>query len=292
MDTYYKLLSFFFLYAFLGWCAEVVYATILERKFVNRGFLSGPVCPIYGFGVLFVLLLLKPLSHHILLLFLGSVLLTSALEFLTGFVLEKVFNDKWWDYSHRRFQILGYVCLEFSLLWGAACVLVVRLIHPVLDALVSRFPSVLGKMLPFAFLAVFLADAAITVSSMLKLKRNLRLLREISRELKSFSDEFGEKLSEGVLSAMEFAEEEKKRAEAAKEKYLELKTRYQNLLCACKPGHRRLLCAFPCLQRGINREAVEKLRLMWEMKRRLRKTETAPVVRAGEGGPDGGDRMD
>jgi uncharacterized membrane protein len=112
MDTYYKLLSFFFLYAFLGWCAEVVYATILERKFVNRVF-KRPGLSDLRFGVLFVLLLLKPLSHHILLLFLGSVLLTSALEFLTGFVLEKVFNDKWWDYSIAGFRFWGMSVWSF-----------------------------------------------------------------------------------------------------------------------------------------------------------------------------------
>jgi uncharacterized membrane protein len=200
MGSYVKLLSFFFIYAFLGWCSEVVYATIQEKKFVNRGFLNGPICPIYGFGVLIVLLLLRPLDHNLILLFAGSVLLTSVLEFVTGFVLEKVFCDKWWDYSQHRFQLMGYVCLEFSLMWGAACVLVVRVIHPLFDRFVSWFPPVLGRVLLFVYLAVFLADAVITVASMLKLKRNLRLLREISHDLGILSEELGEKLSEGVLT--------------------------------------------------------------------------------------------
>jgi hypothetical protein len=91
---------------------------------------------------------------------------------------------------------------------------------------------------------------------------------------------------------MEFAEEEKKRARSGKGKISGTENPLSKPALRVQTGTRRLLCAFPCLQRGINREAVEKLRLVWEMKRRLRKTETTPVVRAGEGGPDGGDRMD
>ena len=80
----YQFLWIFFAYAFLGWCTEVCYAALVTGRFVNRGFLNGPVCPIYGFGVVIVLLFLEPLKHNLLLLFLGSVLLTSALEWLTG----------------------------------------------------------------------------------------------------------------------------------------------------------------------------------------------------------------
>ena len=94
---FYHLLWFFFVYAFLGWCAEVGYAATKTGKFVNRGFLNGPWCPVYGFGVVIVLGCLAPLSGNLPLLFLGSVALTSALEWLTGFVLEKLFHQRWWD---------------------------------------------------------------------------------------------------------------------------------------------------------------------------------------------------
>ena len=93
---------YFVIYAFLGWCCEVIFAALKTGKFVNRGFLNGPVCPVYGFGMLLVIgmqVFLLGSSDNIFTLFAGSFVLTSAIEFLTGFVLERVFHDKWWDYS-------------------------------------------------------------------------------------------------------------------------------------------------------------------------------------------------
>ena len=114
----YLTLWIFFVYAFLGWCTEVGYAALRTGRFVNRGFLNGPVCPIYGFGMVIVLFTLEPLAENILLLFLGSVVLTSALEWITGLVLEKLFHQRWWDYSDEPFNVGGYICLRFSLMWG------------------------------------------------------------------------------------------------------------------------------------------------------------------------------
>ena len=114
--TPYQLLWYFFIYAFLGWCLEVVFCTVNSGQWVNRGFLNGPVCPIYGVGMCIVLLALEPLVNNTLLLFLGSMVLTSALELATGFVLKKAFRTSWWDYSdHARLA-----CLCFSL-WNLNC---------------------------------------------------------------------------------------------------------------------------------------------------------------------------
>ena len=119
--SWFQILWYFYIYGFLGWCSEVAFAAVAHGKFVNRGFVNGPICSIYGFGVMSVLLVLGPLKSSLWLLFGGSVLFTSAIEYLTGWVLEKVFHDKWWDYSKRPLNIKGYVCLEFSVLWGLAC---------------------------------------------------------------------------------------------------------------------------------------------------------------------------
>ena len=116
----YLFLWIFFIYSFLGWCTEVSYAALVTGKFVNRGFLNGPVCPVYGFGVVIVLSILVPLKGNLLVLFIGSVVLTSLLEWLTGFLLEKIFHQRWWDYSDQPFNIGGYICLRFSIAWGFA----------------------------------------------------------------------------------------------------------------------------------------------------------------------------
>ena len=118
--TLYEVLWIFIIYAFIGWCSEVSYAAMDRGIFVNRGFLNGPYCPIYGIGVLTVIVILTPLKRNLLLLYVGSFFLTSILEFLTGFILEKVFHNKWWDYSNKPCNIMGYVCLKFSIFWGFA----------------------------------------------------------------------------------------------------------------------------------------------------------------------------
>ena len=143
----YEYLWYFFLYAFFGWCCEVCFAAAKDGIFVNRGFLNGPVCPIYGVGVSVVVLCLTPVRENILFLFIGSVLLTSALEWATGFVLERVFHQKWWDYSDMPGNLNGYVCPLFSLLWGLACLLVMRVFHPMVAKLVGWIPHTLGVVL-------------------------------------------------------------------------------------------------------------------------------------------------
>ena len=128
--NFYELVWIFIIYAFIGWCAEVSFAAVDSGKFVNRGFLNGPYCPIYGCGVVIVVAVLTPIKESLFILFLGSMLLTTVLEFLTGFILEKVFHNKWWDYSDKPFNIMGYVCLKFSILWGLACTFIMKVLHP------------------------------------------------------------------------------------------------------------------------------------------------------------------
>ena len=124
--TIYELLCFFVIYSVLGWCLEVCFCTINTGQFVNRGFLNGPVCPIYGFGMVIVLVALTPLAHSLPVLFVGGALLTSALELAAGWILKKVFHTSWWDYSDVPFNLGGYICLKFSLAWGVAVVAVMK----------------------------------------------------------------------------------------------------------------------------------------------------------------------
>ena len=205
-------------YSFLGWCCEVAFAAVRRGIFVNRGFLNGPVCPIYGFGVLIVLLVLEPVKENLALLFFGSMVLTSALEFFIGFIMEQFFHDKWWDYSENPFNIKGYICLEFSLVWGAACVLVVDVIHPMIFKLICAIPEKLSLWLMVFFTAALIADAIITLWSMLKLPKRLRAIDELEKAMTAVSDAIGEKVYEGV-------EHSKERSEAFDEKHPELAER-------------------------------------------------------------------
>ena len=205
--TWFQILWFFFLYGFLGWCTEVAFQAVRQGKFVNRGFVNGPICSIYGFGVLSVLLVLEPLKDNLLILFLGSVVFTSVLEFLTGWVLEKLFHDKWWDYTNRPLNIKGYICLEFSLAWGVACVVVVDLIHPLIVKLVNLVPMTLGWILLAVFGTAWVADHIVTIIEVCKLPKRLRAIQAIEDALTAVSDEIGENIYRGASGAKARGEE-------------------------------------------------------------------------------------
>ncbi len=293
----YRFLWIFIIYAFLGWCTEVSYAALVTGKFVNRGFLNGPVCPVYGFGVVIVLAGLAPLEENLLLLFLGSVALTSSLEWLTGFVLEKLFHQRWWDYSDQPFNLSGYICLRFSIAWGFACLFVVKLLHPTVLLLIRLVPKTLGVILLALLGAVMAVDLAATVSTIIKLNRRLEQIDELASKIKEASNEFGENLAERVLDAAErgagwkedidelafrlaerraaladnLEEWEQHREEQrvqVRRQLEEWRTSMQELHDREFFGRRRLLRAFPRLRSIDHKSALERLRRRAENFRR------------------------
>lgn len=192
----------FLIYAFLGWCVEVVYAALESGQFVNRGFLNGPLCPIYGFGVLLVIHILAPVQDNILLMFAGAVLITSAIELIGGFVLEKAFHHRWWDYSDMPFNIGGYICLRFSLAWGLACLLVVDRIHPLIVNGLSLVPVNASQVLLSVLAMVLLVDTISTVKAVLKLNHHLEIIDEMSQRIREASDILGESLASSTLAVV------------------------------------------------------------------------------------------
>ena len=276
------------IYGFLGWCAEVAFAAVKHGKFVNRGFLNGAICPIYGFGVLIVTAVLDPFKDNIILLFLGSVVFTSLLEFLTGFILEKLFHEKWWDYSNRKLNIKGYICVEFSLLWGVAATVIVMFVHPSIMWCVSKIPTVLGIVLLALLYAIFVTDLVLTLIGILKIPKQMKAIVDVEAALKHISDEIGSNVADAVFNAEKkgadiqqktekisasladksseiktaLGEKRSGIADDLSEKYArleELKARRAKLL---KPNYstKRIFRAFPNLTNGRFKGAVEKLR--------------------------------
>lgn len=268
MFSFYELLWIFFLYAFLGWCTEVIFAAVKTGEFVNRGFLLGPVCPIYGLGVAFVLLLLMPLQENLLILYAGSVVITSALEFLVGWLAEKLLHQRLWDYSDMPFNLKGYICLAFSLVWGVACVLVVRVIQPLIMGLIHWLPHTLGLVLLALFSATFLTDLILTCAAAAKLPRQIRAAEELERLIRSVSDNIGESLYNGVVR---LDLDEKKEAFAAKRETMDAKNEamrqeLEEKLAAYRAmvgknrTYRRLSKAFPHLKRQWYHHGLETIR--------------------------------
>ena len=214
-----ELVLLFFVYGFLGWCTEVAFAAFKSGRFVNRGFLNGPICPIYGFGLIGVVLLLAPLKGNLWLLFVGSCVITTLIELVTGFLLEKLFHAKWWDYSGMPLNIGGYVCLLFSLIWGVACMAIVLWVHPPIYGLVHRLPKLLTNILDGVFLATLAVDLAATVATIRKLSRRLARITLLADEIHTLSDELGENIAERALAAKQKIETEQAKLEQGVERY-------------------------------------------------------------------------
>ena len=205
--NFYELVWIFIIYAFIGWCTEVSYAALDRGIFVNRGFLNGPYCPIYGCGVVIVVAVLTPLKDNLLILFIGSFLLTSILEYITGYLLEKVFHNQWWDYSDKPFNIHGYVCLKFSIYWGLACTFIMDVLHPIIYKGITLMPHIVGMILICIIMTVFFVDCGITVATILKFNKRLKVMDEMAERIHKLSDEIGENIYENVTDIVEKSEE-------------------------------------------------------------------------------------
>lgn len=172
------LMLFFAIYSFLGWTMESIFASINERKVINRGFLTGFFCPIYGFSAVLIIETAKwigvnfentytALAANVL----AAIILVTALEYITGFLLQRIFNCKWWDYSDNAFNLHGYICLKYSLLWGLLTFLLIQVIHPVIAEGVYSIPDAFRSYLAAILLLYFLADTAKSVVDTLDLRK-------------------------------------------------------------------------------------------------------------------------
>lgn len=199
--TFYHVAIYFFVYSFLGWITEVVYHTLKTGKFVNRGFLNGPVCPIYGTGIALCVLLLNTLADKWWLLFLAGGALATGLELLTGFVLDKIFKTKWWDYSKEPFNVKGYVCLRFALIWGVAVLLVFNTLVPLTNKLAELIPyKWWGFSLILFFGTVMLADFITVIIQLTGLKKNLVETSKIAEIIHKDSEFIGKHVSDITLN--------------------------------------------------------------------------------------------
>lgn len=259
MTLYFLLLSFF-VYGFLGWCTEVVYAAMKEGKFVNRGFLNGPICPIYGIGVCVVVQFLAPFKSNLFILYVMSVIVVTALEWLTGFLLEKFFHNKWWDYSQMPLNLNGYVCLLFSVIWGIACVLIVKFIDPLIQKGLGLLPHTLGILLLIILGAVVFADLYVTAAGILKMNRHLAKMESIASELRNMSEQIGENIFKGVKETMEKLDQQENMAEDMKTRVKVLRQKYQELDFTKSGVHKRLTKAFPKMSSLHYKEAMKEMK--------------------------------
>lgn len=262
MRVLYDFLLCFAIYSFVGWACETVYCSVPARRFINRGFLNGPFCPVYGFGALLVITLLQPFSPNVLLIFLLGALLTSLLEYVTAYILEKSFHTKWWDYSKRKCNLHGRVCLKNSALFGLLCVLLMRFVHPFVLRLLRLLPGWAAPGISLALLAYFITDSAITVRSMLQFNGKLAQMEEVMADLAKRKEQLKRKLQEGL---------EEKLDDHVKDRLDRLTSRLQEMEKSSKAIQRRLLAAFPNMRSIRHEESLRRVKLQIEARRKERK---------------------
>jgi uncharacterized membrane protein len=278
---FYHLLMFFFIYGVIGWCLEVCYNAIDLGEWANRGFLNGTICPIYGVGVVAILYLLEPISEFGPLLFVGGIVLCSAIELLTGYVLEKVFHQRWWDYTNERFNYKGYICLKFSLYWGVGVVFVVKLVHPTILRFVDWIPYEVGVVALIIASVVMTLDMVDTFRTVVGINRELETIHEAALAIRKISDGISERLFEGTMKAVEEKEELGEKVIVGREelelqlalgraemesKAEELRELAEEMARKIRRGQGRMLRAFPNMRStrydvdmGAIRELIDKV---------------------------------
>lgn len=239
-----QIVWYFLIFGFVGWVSEVIYAACIHRRFINRGFLSAPFCPIYGFGVVLIEILLGKETDSIFMLFVGSMVIATLLELLTGFLLEKGFKTRWWDYSDSKFNIFGYVNMGYSVLWGVSGAFVVKIVLPVLNTVINPIPWVVTSVIFLSVVIMLLLDFATTAGAIVGINKQARALSGISSRIKEITKKLD---SDPDGDTAELSDE-----------YERLVVRYKDILRKTTVIRRRILFAFPDLRnKRYNEEVID-----------------------------------
>lgn len=220
--TYYQICWYFLVYSFGGWVVEVIFHAVTLGKVINRGFLNGPVCPVYGFGVISVFAMINTLQSSGYqmsdgMIFIFGVILATVVELIAGWLLDVCFHARWWDYSDKPLNFHGYICLEFSLIWGLAIVLVVKVFQRYVENHTSSHAdSLLGWVVLAILYAAYLADFIVTVAVIRGLNKKLTRLDKIRSDMRIVSDKISDTLATTTIETTQAVGEKKVQAALAR----------------------------------------------------------------------------
>ena len=232
--TFYQLVWNFLIYSVVGWCVEVIFHALVFHKVINRGFLNGPVCPVYGFGVIVVFGVINTITGlmggrsfpeaitkggvglppgkdlNIFLLFIIGAVFATLVELLGGWLLDVVYHTRWWDYTDEFLNFKGYICLKFSIFWGIGIVIVWKIVQPLfLGKAPELIPENIGWVLAGIFLAIYVADLIVSALTMFKLNKTLKELDSIRSGMRVVSTRMSYFLGETAFMAEEFSGKQK-----------------------------------------------------------------------------------
>lgn len=190
MGDIYTTILLFLIYSFMGWSIEVILKFIENKRFINRGFLIGPICPIYGWGALFIHIFLTKYEDKPLTLFCMAVLICSILEYSTSYLMEKFFHTRWWDYTDKKFNINGRVCLETMIPFGLLSMLAIYILTPFYISIINLLPEISIKLIAIILAVVFITDSIVSTNIIFSFKDTIKTLEkdateEISKKVKN-----------------------------------------------------------------------------------------------------------
>lgn len=194
---------YFFFYSAAGWLMESLYCSLAKRKWINRGFLTGPMCPIYGTGAVAFLVCLSPIQNSDAIpsvlkpavLFIAGIIVADIVEFITSVLMEKLFHARWWDYSDRKFNIQGRICLRNSLYWGVATIAFLYIVHPPIEEFIALIPANIVYIILGLIFAVFLADLINAVRTALDIRKLMDKMRAMKETIEQKMAEFQQSVS-------------------------------------------------------------------------------------------------
>lgn len=255
---------YFFFYSALGWLVESIYCSLAAGKIINRGFLTGPICPIYGTGAVVMSLVLTPLKEHPVLVFIVGLVVCDIVEFVTSYIMEKLFHARWWDYSNKWLNIQGRICFRHSMYWGIASILFIYFVHPNIgEKIFSDMPAKYLYIILAVILVIFAFDLANAVRKAMdikammdklkKLKDNITAKYEESSEsaakrrerLRQLISEYNDQISENINSI----------------------TNYFKHDHAKEDKHNRMVDTYPNLESGSKKQLDKINSLLEEIKR-------------------------
>lgn len=272
---FYHLMNWLIIYSFFGWVWETCYVSVKSGKFVNRGFINGPLCTIYGFGAVSVYVILRPFSDNLLYLYLGGVVVATALEYVTAVLMESIFHTSWWDYSDNKFNFQGRICLGASLGWGAFTVILFKVLHPLVESIVILYPVYVGEIGICMIGVGYVVDFAFSAAAAFHIHEKLPVIEAAMEQAKGemlvkmhekiasvgFAKEATlESVKERLGDVEVLKEMEQKRAAITAEISAELQKRKEAM--AAKVGHnmQRFVKAYPNLNRGYKLHNLKNLR--------------------------------
>ena len=272
---FYHLMNWLIIYSFFGWVWETCYVSVKSGKFVNRGFINGPLCTIYGFGAVSVYVILRPFSDNLLYLYLGGVLVATALEYVTAVLMESIFHTSWWDYSDNKSNFQGRICLGASLGWGAFTVILFKVLHPLVESIVILYPVYVGEIGICVIGVGYVVDFAFSAAAAFRIHEKLPVIEAAMEQAKGemlvkmhekiasvgFAKEATlESVKERLGDVEVLKEMEQKRAAITAEISAELQKRKEAM--AAKVGHnmQRFVKAYPNLNRGYKLHNLKNLR--------------------------------